>query len=212
MYDPKVYDAWYTQGHGKWIGDVEYSLIMELLEPSIGESLLDVGCGTGYFSRHFSKHGLQVTGLDLDIEMLDFARSQDKKTTYMPGSATKLPFKDLSFDYSVAITSLCFIDNPVIALSEMWRVSEKGIVLGLLNRNSLLYRKKFGQGSYAGARWDHWADVKMWITTLTPAPVVIKHRTAIFDPEGGIVARIVEKILPHTLPWGGFLAVYLAKL
>jgi len=211
LYDPKAYDAWYTQGHGKWIGDVEYSLIMKLLEPSIGESLLDVGCGTGHFSRRFEKLGLQMTGLDLDNGMLDFARTQNQKVTYLRGSATKLPFKDLSFDYSTAITSLCFVDIPVYALNEMWRVSRQGIVVGLLNHNSLLYRKKFGKGSYAGARWDRWTDVKKWILSLTPAPVVIKHRTAIFIPDDSIVARIVEKTLPHTLPWGGFLVVYLSK-
>ncbi|MFK5913730.1 MAG: hypothetical protein QM484_05080 [Woeseiaceae bacterium] len=112
----------------------------------------------------------------------------------------------MSFDYSTAITSLCFVDNPVSALSEMWRVSKKGIVVGLLNHDSLLFRKKFNQGSYAGARWDRWIDAKKWISSLTPAPLKTLQRTAIFNSEGGTMARIVETALPHRLPWGGFLA------
>lgn len=134
MYDPKVYDAWYTQGHGKWMGNVEYALIMKLLKPSSNTTLLDVGCGTGHFSRRFTKHGLKVIGLDLDTEMLNFARSQDRTVTYLQGAATKLPFKDLSFDYSAAITSLCFLDNPVSALNEMWRVSRKGFNIIIFNK------------------------------------------------------------------------------
>ena len=44
------------------------------------------------------------------------------------------------------MTSLCFIDDPLPALREMWRVTRHALVLGLLNRHSLLHREKHGQG------------------------------------------------------------------
>ncbi|HSJ47783.1 MAG TPA: class I SAM-dependent methyltransferase, partial [Gammaproteobacteria bacterium] len=104
-----------------------------------------------------------------------------------------------------------FVAQPRQALAEMWRVSRHGVVLGLLNRHSLLYRQKRGSGSYAGARWDSWEDARRWIGALDPTPVVVKHRTAIFLPAGGRMARVAEQLLPGELPWGGFLALYLGK-
>lgn len=48
---PEQYDAWYDTSRGCWIGETEYQLIRRLLDPHPGESLLDVGCGTGWFTR-----------------------------------------------------------------------------------------------------------------------------------------------------------------
>lgn len=209
--DPVRYEAWYHTPRGQWMGKHELSLLMELMQPSMGSTLLDVGSGTGYFSRGFSDKGLKVTGLDPDPVMVNYAHAQAGEVDYIEGFAERLPFEDNSFDYCSAVTSLCFINEPVNALSEMWRVSQRGVVLGLLNRNSLLYREKYGRGGYIGARWDRWSDVMIWLNQLVPAPEVIKHKTTIFIPDGGTPARFIEFLLPGTLPWGGFLAIYIAK-
>ena len=64
--DPAAYEAWYHAPRGAWIGDREFSLLTSLLHPQPGASLLDVGCGTGWFSRRFAEFGLRVTGIDPD--------------------------------------------------------------------------------------------------------------------------------------------------
>ena len=88
-------------------------LLIYLLQPAPGASLLDVGCGTGYFSRRFAAAGLRVTGIDPDRAAIGFAREQDTGTvSYLIGSANALPFPDQAFDYCTAITSLCFIAIP----------------------------------------------------------------------------------------------------
>ena len=40
---------------------------------------LDVGCGGGWFTRAFAKHGYQMTGLDKSAEMLNFAQERALK-------------------------------------------------------------------------------------------------------------------------------------
>jgi SAM-dependent methyltransferase len=54
---------------------------------------LDAGCGSGYFTRAFSKHGFLMTGLDVSAEMLDKARSLSLKeglsTEYLLGDISK---------------------------------------------------------------------------------------------------------------------------
>jgi len=210
--DPATYEAWYHTPRGRWIGDREFILLQSLLRTPKGGSLLDVGCGTGHFSRCFSRSGLSVTGIDPDPAVLKFAKTQGDDIHYMQGNALELPFSGNTFDYAIAVTSLCFIDDPLQVLREMWRVSRHALVLGLLNRHSLLHWRKQGQGSYLGARWDTVGEVlKEWIPALTPVPREIAVRSTIFLPQGTGLAQWSEQWLPRTLPWGGFLAVGLRK-
>jgi SAM-dependent methyltransferase len=209
--DPAAYESWYHTPRGRWIAEREFNLLQRLLRPGVGASLLDVGCGTGHFSRRFARLGLAVTGIDPDPQMLDYAESENGNITYLQGSALKLPFAADSFDYASAVTSLCFIADPAQALQEMWRVSRRGVVLGLLNRHSILHRMKQGQGGYRNARWDALKEVEEWRAVLVPAPTTISIRSAIFLPRGDRLARWSEALLPNQLPWGGFLAVCLRK-
>lgn len=210
--DPATYEAWYHTPRGRWIGDREFILMQSLLRTRKGGSLLDVGCGTGYFSRRFARLGLSVTGIDPDSAVLKFARTQGSDVHYMQGNAQELPFSDKAFDYTIAVTSLCFIDEPLLILREMWRVTRHALVLGLLNRNSLLHWRKQGQGGYLGARWDTADEVlNEWIPALTPVPHEIVVRSTIILLQGTGLAQWSEQWLPCTLPWGGFLAVGLRK-
>ena len=210
--DPAAYEAWYHTPRGRWIGDREFILLRNLSGAEAGDSLLDAGCGTGYFSRRFARLGLAVSGIDPDLETLKFARTQGEAVHYMQGNALALPFSDNAFDRTIAVTSLCFINDPLPALRELWRVTRHVLVLGLLNRYSLLHWKKQGQGSYRSARWDTTGEVlKQWIPALSPAPGKMVLRSAIFLPQGTGMAQWSEQRLPATLPWGGFLAVGLRK-
>jgi SAM-dependent methyltransferase len=206
--NPREYEAWYQTARGSWIADREFDLMMRLLKPAAGAMLLDVGCGTGHFSRRFAAVGLRVTGLDPDPAMLDYARGLGG-VSYLLGTGTALPFDDNAYDHVTAVTSLCFIADPERALREMWRVARRAVLLGLLNRHSLLYRQKHDRGGYRGARRDTAAEVRRWTQSLAPVPRVTI-RSAIFLP-GDAFARTVEAVLPGVLPWGGFLAVLLRK-
>lgn len=208
--NPNEYEAWYQTARGSWIAGREFGLMMRLMNPPTGATLLDIGCGTGHFSRRFAAAGLRVTGLDPDAAMLDYARELGGGVDYLRGTGTVLPFDDNAYDHVAAVTSLCFIADPERALREMWRVSRRAVLLGLLNRRSLLYRQKRGHGAYRGARWDTPAEVRRWARRLEPAPQITV-RSAIFLPSGGVFARAVEAVLPGTLPWGGFLAILLCQ-
>ena len=70
---PDQYDSWYYTARGRWIGETEFRLIMGLLEPESGARILDVGCGTGYFTRRFAGEGYDVTGLDPECRPCDGA-------------------------------------------------------------------------------------------------------------------------------------------
>lgn len=208
--DPAAYDAWYASARGRWIGDAETRLLLQLLTCRAGDSVLDVGCGTGYFSRRLAQAGFQVTGIDPDPGALEFAVRKGEAIRYLRADARALPFEDRSFDCAVAVTSLCFIEPASAALREMWRVARRSLVLGLLNRNSLLWLRKRNAASYGGARWDTPRVARSWARQLQPPPVIAV-RGAVFGTSGGIVARGLEKILPNRLPFGGFLALAFSR-
>ena len=208
--DPQVYESWYFTRRGRWVARREFSLMMRLLRPHAGRTLLDVGSGTGYFSRRFAASGLHVTGLDPDPGMLAFARGRGGNVSYVQGDVRALPFASAAFDYCAAVTSLCFVPDPARALAAMWRVCRRGLVLGLLNRHSLLYLFKRGRGGYRGARWDSVEEVRGWCRQLRPEPD-LHLATAIWLPRGVWLAQRVEALLPEQWTGGGFLAVVLHK-
>lgn len=208
--DAAEYDAWYLTPRGEWIGDVEFRLLTELLAPEKGETLLDIGCGTGYFARRFAREcGLSVVGLDPNSAWLRFARFRAAAgEAYIAGNGVALPFPDRSFDRTVAVASLCFVKDQRQFLNEMVRVTRKRFAIGLLNRASLLYRRKGrygGSGAYQGAHWHTAAEIQALLDGLSVANLVI--RTGVFLPSGSWLGCWAERILPRCLPWGSFLVV-----
>jgi len=208
--NPADYDAWYATPRGRWIGDAEYALAARLLAPQAGASLLDVGCGTGWFSRRAAADGLVVTGLDPNAAWLDYARAHGGPAlNWVQGDARALPFADASFDHVLSIAALCFVDDERRAVAEAVRVARRSFAIGWLNRSSLLHRGKGrggGSGAYRGARW-HTADEVRALFAGLPVRD-LKLRSAIFLPSGARWARLAELAMPAGLPWGGMLMLH----
>ena len=203
---PAAYDAWYDTPRGRWSGDREFDLLRTLLDARPGETLLDVGCGTGYFTRRFAREaGLQVTGIDIDPDMIAFARQQAPEIGFALADMQRLPFAAAGFDHVVAVTALCFAADERQALREMVRMARRRLALGLLNRHSLLYLQKRRARSYAGARWHSQAEARALLTDAGCGNITVG--SALFLPDGRVPARMLERCLPARSSCGGFLAV-----
>ena len=209
--DPAEYEAWYQTARGKWIAGIEWKLLFNLMHPDANRTLLDVGCGTGHFSRRFAEAGLSVTGLDPNQAALVYARQQGNQINYLQANALSLPFLNNSFDYVSAITSLCFVEPPEQSLQEMWRVTRQGLLLGVLNQHSLLYWQKRHSKSYAGARWDQITTLKKWAKMLAPEPCRISVSNGVLVAGSGKLSRLMERTLGSMLPFGAFIAMYIKK-
>lgn len=207
---PEDYEAWYGSPRGRWIGGIEYALLKSMLQPERGSSLLDIGCGTGHLTRLFARdiRG-SVAGLDPDENALAYARTHATDAEqYVTGLAESPPFPDRSFDFTISVTALCFVNRQEQALREMIRVTRRRFVLGLLNRNSLLYLQKSrggGSGGYLGAHWHTPSEIR---ALFAPLPVEsLQLRTAIVLPQGSALSKAVEQCWPQRILLGGFLAV-----
>jgi len=206
---PADYDAWYDTPRGRWIGETEYALASRLLAPQAGDSLLDVGCGTGWFTRRADADELVATGLDSSAAALAYARARSGPTlNWAAGDARDLPFVDAGFDHVLSIAALCFVADERQAVTEIVRVARRRFAIGWLNRHSMLYREKGrdgGRGAYRGAHWHTAEEVRALFTGLPVARLAL--RSAIFLPSATRWARRLERVMPAALPWGGMLFV-----
>ncbi|MFZ5530156.1 MAG: class I SAM-dependent methyltransferase [Pseudomonadota bacterium] len=210
---PQEYDAWYDAPRGKWIGEREYRLAASMLALPAGASLLDLGCGTGWFGRRFAGDGYAVTGVDPDASSLAFARERMPGIRYLAGDATNLPFPDNAFDGVVCITVLNFVDDPQRAAAELVRVCRHCFVVGVLNRWSLLYQQKGrggGTGGYAGAHWFTARELRGLFTGLPVGEVDL--RSTVFLPSAGGVAQWLEPRVPACLPFGSLILISGSKV
>ena len=198
LMDSVSYDRWYDTPKGRWTGEMEYRLLSRELRALPGESLLDAGCGTGWFSRRFFRDGLRVTGVDRNMDWLAFAREKGPEgLSWIGGDLRALPFRDRRFDRVVSVAALCFVGDERKAVREIVRVTNRRFAIGWLNRNSLLYARKGrngGAGSWRGARWHRPEEIHALFDGL---PVeALEFHSCVFLPSGSFGARTAEAILP----------------
>jgi ubiquinone/menaquinone biosynthesis C-methylase UbiE len=115
--------------------------LLDLLRPSPGSILFDVGTGTGAVALQagawLGPEG-RVTGSDVATGMLSLARlaaAEDGMTgvTFSQMDAEHFGFPDASFDTVTCAFSLFQFPDMNRALAEMWRVLRPGGRLGLSN-------------------------------------------------------------------------------
>jgi len=143
------YDKWYESKKGKYYDGLEKNLMWKLIKPTYGESLLDIGCGTGHHLRWFRSWGLKGTGVDNSPYMLEVARrTLDEEIELTLSDAENLPFPERLFDIVCMITTLEFLGNPKVALKEALRVSKGRVFLGVLNKYSSMSLKRRLKGIF----------------------------------------------------------------
>lgn len=96
-----------------------------------GETVLDVGTGTGTAAGLAVGDGRRVMGLDGAAGMLEIARREHPEVEFMEADFTKMPLADGSIDVIVATHALLFADDRVAALAEWLRATRPGGRLSL---------------------------------------------------------------------------------
>lgn len=98
-------------------------IIDHCLQGVSARSVLDIGIGSGVFAEAFLQHGLTVSGIDINPEMVRIAKRFLPGAEISLGSAEKLPYTDNQFDIAFLGHMLHESDHPVMVLSESHRVT-----------------------------------------------------------------------------------------
>jgi len=100
--------------------------VLEAVDPSYGDRVLDLAAGTGTSSQPFADAGATVVPCDFSIGMLQVGKQQLPHLPFTAGDGTKLPFADDTFDAVTISFGLRNIVDPVKGLAEMRRVTRPG--------------------------------------------------------------------------------------
>ncbi len=214
LFDEQVapyYEAWFETPEGRRADRLEKILLGRLLSgegretPLLGApgTLLEVGCGTGHFSRWLAELGWHVVGLDCSPAMLAEARARSD-LVLLQADALSLPFAEQSFDVVALITVLEFLPDACTALTEAWRLARRGLLLGVLNRISPIawlrrIRGLWQPDVFGSARFYSPGQLARLVRACCTHPVTLRWGTTLWPRwlplEGG------------PLPWGAFIGL-----
>ena len=111
-------------GSSSWVGDDRLGqLMLEMLDLTDGDRVLDVASGTGILGKTLAVTGADVIGLDYTPSMMEGTRQY--YTDLVAADAHDMPFDDASFDAVVCRQGIQFMDAPVV-VGEMARVVRPG--------------------------------------------------------------------------------------
>lgn len=105
----------------------ELKYFLFLLEKKRGEKVLELGCSSGFLTKHLGK----VTAIDTSKEMLKITKKKNPKAKVLKADMFKLPFKKSSFDKVVTMRVWNHLNEEdlTLALEEAKRVLKKKGVL-----------------------------------------------------------------------------------
>ncbi|NIN52580.1 MAG: methyltransferase domain-containing protein [Nitrososphaeria archaeon] len=116
----RIYDIRYRDEQ-----EAKYGVVLEKIEISPQDIVLDDGCGTGLLLRRLNAYGV---GLDFSSSLLSMAgvRIRGKfKAHLIQADADCLPFRNATFHRIFAVTLMQDMPNPDKTLREMQRVGRR---------------------------------------------------------------------------------------
>ena len=114
------------------------------------KTILDIGCGEGYYDRIIKDDNRIIYGLDISKDAIIKAAKTSKEINYVVASSNKLPFEDNYFDCVMSIFS------PIYP-NEARRVCSKYLIKVIPNKNHLSELKQI-----------LYKDIKETMYTLSP--------------------------------------------
>jgi len=99
---------------------------VKAVDPKPGDRVLDVACGTGTSTAALARKGAELVGVDFSTGMIMEARRRHPAIEFVEGDAEALPFPDDGFDAVTISFGLRNVQDPHLAIAEMFRVLKPG--------------------------------------------------------------------------------------
>lgn len=126
-------------------------------------SLIDVGCGVGWYFQYFRqrKDISRLVGVDSAKEPLSICKQRNPFVDTVLASAEKLVFNDEEFDIVLSMGLIEHFEDPKPILGEMVRILKKGGLLILETPNALNFPHTIHRViNRKQMTWEHWWTLK----------------------------------------------------
>jgi len=199
------YDHWYETASGKSHDRQQQAAVRRILPfPAPGSRLLDVGSGTGHWSRFYASLGFHVIAVDLARRMIQQACSHEKEECLFGiADAYSLPFDDATFDVVSAMAVVEFVPSAEAVVAEMFRCVRKGgaVLVGTLNRLATLNRNRVEEGKepYASARLFSPAELQDLLHPYGAVDMRVGDPGANDDESGAFAVAMVRRQYRHAV-------------
>ena len=143
----------------------------------------------------------------LSSPMLKEAKKMWTNGRLLQSEGSHLPFKDKSIDLVIYITSLEYMPDISSAFLEAARVAKKGIIVGLMNKNSPDTIRKQLQAItkrdsfYRNAHFYSISNIKKILNKTLPGKYVISFWSTTVFP------RVLGDLESSVFPFGAFLGI-----
>lgn len=179
----------------------ERPAMLGLLPPVSGATILDAGCGSGWYAEQLLARGALVDGVDISPSMVEYARQRllesgsrdaDRLTLQVADLSGPLPFRDERFDGIVSPLVLHYMRDWRPTLAEMRRVLKPGGWLLFSTHHPAADAARLGTTNYSATEHvvDHWdwvGDVEFY--RRSPTEIV-----ASVIESGLVIQQLVEPV------------------
>lgn len=158
-----------------------YRFAAEKLSRFRVENVLDIACGSGYGSWIIAGKGIEVLGMDIETEVIEYGNRTYKNdfVEYKAGDAANIELEDKVFDAVVSFETIEHIDNPAKAIEECRRVLKDGgyyIFSIPINHPDTVYHKKIYSVDDAKSLIEsfEWKEIKYFYQEET-SPYIVEN-------------------------------------
>lgn len=118
---------------GTFLAETQERVLFDFLGDVHGQSIVDVGTGTGRAALALATRGAKVRGLDASAEMLAVARRRADQARldieFTTGDAHDLPLPDACADAAVSLRVLMHTPDWERCVAELCRVARRAVVV-----------------------------------------------------------------------------------
>jgi SAM-dependent methyltransferase len=108
---------------------------MRRLAPWAGRTLVDLGCGSGYWLPGYAAEASEAIGVEPDPALLTLARAREQRARVLAGSAEHIPLSDASVDVVHARFAYFWPPRCEAGLTEVLRVLRPGGTLVVVDND-----------------------------------------------------------------------------
>lgn len=127
--------SWYNtlleEGEGTYQKELILPNLFRCMALNKNETILDLGCGQGFFGRELAKRDINAIGIDVAKELIQYAKKNtpkelESRIRWCEAKADeRIPLKEESVDKIIAVLSLQNMENIPEAIHECMRVIKK---------------------------------------------------------------------------------------